>query len=104
MISWPNLRRAMPARARSGLLFDQAEDVAARGVGIEAQQQVGRGEVEEAERVRLHELRAVDQLAQLDGRLAGGVTAMMASQALAEASRWLTGQMPQMRAVMDGIS
>ena len=29
---------------------------------------------------------------------------MMASQALAEASRWLTGQMPQMRAVMDGIS
>ena len=29
---------------------------------------------------------------------------MMSSQALAEASRWLTGQMPQMRAVMDGIS
>ena len=29
---------------------------------------------------------------------------MMASQALAEASRWLTGQMPQMRAVMEGIS
>ena len=52
---------------------------------------------------RLHELRAVDQLAQLQpaGRRR---TAMMASQALAEASRWLTGQMPQMRAVMDGIS
>ena len=31
-------------------------------------------------------------------------TAMMASQALDEASRWLTGQMPQMRAVIDGIS
>jgi len=31
-------------------------------------------------------------------------TAMMASQAFTEASRWLTGQMPQMRAVMDGIS
>ena len=29
---------------------------------------------------------------------------MMASQALTDASRWLTGQMPQMRAVMDGIS
>ncbi len=29
---------------------------------------------------------------------------MMASQAFTEASRWLTGQMPQMRAVMDGIS
>jgi hypothetical protein len=29
---------------------------------------------------------------------------MMASQALTEARRWLTGQIPQMRAVMDGIS
>ena len=34
----------------------------------------------------------------------GGATAMMASQALADASRWLTGQMPQMRAVIAGIS
>ena len=32
------------------------------------------------------------------------LTAMMASPALAEASRWLTGQMPQMRGVMPGIS
>ena len=31
-------------------------------------------------------------------------TAMIASQAFDEASRWLTGQMPQMRAVIDGIS
>ena len=31
-------------------------------------------------------------------------TARMASQALAEASRWLTGQMPQMRAISEGIS
>ena len=29
---------------------------------------------------------------------------MMASQAFDEASRWLTGQIPQMRAVMPGIS
>ena len=35
----------------------------------------------------------------------GGMrTPMMASQALTEASRWLIGQMPQMRAVIDGIS
>ena len=35
----------------------------------------------------------------------GGMrTLMMASQALAEVSRWLIGQMPQMRAVIDGIS
>ncbi len=31
-------------------------------------------------------------------------TARMASQALAEAIRWLTGQMPQMRAISEGIS
>ena len=35
----------------------------------------------------------------------GGMrTLMMASQALTEASRWLIGQMPQMRAVIAGIS
>ena len=35
----------------------------------------------------------------------GGIdTPRMASPALAEAIRWLTGQMPQMRAVMPGIS
>ena len=35
----------------------------------------------------------------------GGMrTLMMASHALAEVSRWLIGQMPQMRAVIDGIS
>ena len=103
MICWPNLRSAMPVARHLGMLFDQAEDVAVGRVGIEAQQQVGRRQMEEAERVRLHELRAVDQFAQLaPGRRRR--TAMMASQALAEASRWLTGQMPQMRAVMDGIS
>ena len=47
-----------------GLLVDQAEHVAARGIGIHAQQQVGRGKMEEAERVGLHELGAMDQLAQ----------------------------------------
>jgi hypothetical protein len=31
-------------------------------------------------------------------------TAMIASQAFAEASKWLTGQMPQIRAVIPGIS
>ena len=36
--------------------------------------------------------------------LGGMRTARMASQALAEAIRWLTGQMPQMRAISDGIS
>ena len=57
--------------------------------------------MEEAQRVRLHELAAVQQLAQ-HAAVSGMRTAMMASQAFEEASRWLTGQMPQMRAVMDG--
>ncbi len=34
----------------------------------------------------------------------GIFTAMMASQALDDANKWLTGQMPQMRAVIEGIS
>ncbi len=34
----------------------------------------------------------------------GIVTAMTESQALAEATRWLTGQIPQIRAINDGIS
>ena len=34
----------------------------------------------------------------------GGSTARISSQALDEAIRWLTGQMPQMRAMIDGIS
>ena len=34
----------------------------------------------------------------------GTRTPMMASHAFAEVSRWLIGQMPQMRDVIDGIS
>ncbi len=101
---WPNLRSAMPSRASSGMLLEHADHVALGGIGIHAQQQVRRGEMEEAERVRLHELPAVQQLAQLARRSPGICTAMMASQALTDASRWLTGQMPQMRAVIEGIS
>ena len=36
--------------------------------------------------------------------VAGIRTAMIASHAFDEASRWLTGQMPQIRAVIEGIS
>ncbi len=34
----------------------------------------------------------------------GTVTHMIASHALAEVIKWLIGQMPQMRAVIEGIS
>jgi hypothetical protein len=36
--------------------------------------------------------------------VSGMATRWMASQALAEAREWETGQMPQMRGVMTGIS
>ena len=36
--------------------------------------------------------------------VSGMCTAMMSSQALLMASRWLVGQMPQMRAISAGIS
>ncbi len=52
-----------------GVLLDHAQHVARGGIGIHAQQQVGRRKMEEAERVRLHELAAVQQLAQQDGGL-----------------------------------
>jgi hypothetical protein len=34
----------------------------------------------------------------------GSVTAIMASHTLADASRWLAGQMPQILAVVDGLN
>ena len=92
---------AVARQLRVGL--HQAEDVALRRVGVHAEQQVGRAEVEEAERVRLHDLRQV-QHRRRRAASAGWSPRGSASPALAEASRWLTGQMPQMRAMSDGIS
>src|SRR3974390_13196 len=44
---------------------NDAEDIAGCRIGIHAEQKVGRGEVEEAERMRLHDLRKMNQLAKL---------------------------------------
>ena len=103
MICWPNLRSAMPSRARSGCFASRPNTL--RVAGSESMPSSRSG----AERWK--KLSACDCTiwAQcISSRsltaVAGMRTAMMASQALAEASRWLTGQMPQMRAVMDGIS
>ncbi len=41
------------------------KNIAQLGVGLHAQQQVGRGQIEEAERVRLHHLRQVQHAPQL---------------------------------------
>ena len=44
-----------------------AENVAHLGIGLHAQKQVGRGEIEEAQRVRLHHLRQIQHAPQLRG-------------------------------------
>ena len=47
------------------MVLDDADDVAPRRIGIEAEQQVGRREMEEAQRMRLDDLAAMHDLAQL---------------------------------------
>jgi hypothetical protein len=47
-----------------GIGFDDAGDVADGGIGVHAEEQVGRGKIEEAEGVRLDDLGAVDEFAQ----------------------------------------
>ena len=99
MICWPNRRSWMPARPSSGIDLHHAENIALRFVGIHAQQQIGRGQIEKTQRVRLDHLRQVQQSAAAWLPWAGSPWPWIASQALADAIRWLTGQMPQMRAI-----
>ena len=104
MICWPNWRRRMPSRASSGLAAHHAEDVALRRVRIHAQQQVGAERWKKLSACDCTICARFEHLPQLDRGLGGMRTARIASHALAEAIRWLTGQMPQMRAISDGIS
>ena len=46
---WPHLRRLMPSRASCGFAAATADDVAPGWIGVDAEQEVGRGEVEEAD-------------------------------------------------------
>ena len=56
MISWPNCRRRMPPRASSGSAAIRPKMFRLAGSAVHAQQQVGRAQVEEAQRVRLDDL------------------------------------------------
>jgi hypothetical protein len=47
------------------MVLDHADDVAPRRIGVEAEQHVGRGEMKEAQRMRLRDLAAMQQLPQL---------------------------------------
>ncbi len=82
----PELAQLDAGARQLGIGLDHTDDVAGGGIGVHAQQQVGRGEIEEAEGMRLHELRAVHDLAQQLARSCGMRTAMIASQALDDAS------------------
>ena len=54
--------------AELGILLEDLEDVALGRRGVEAEQQVGRGQVEEVQRVALHHLAVVHQATHLLGR------------------------------------
>ena len=65
MICWPNRRTPTPSRASCGFAWATPMMLRFGGIGVEAEQQVGRREVEEAERVRLDDLGEVHHPAQV---------------------------------------
>ena len=67
MICWPNARSRMPPRASSGLAFARPKMWRCSGGAVEAEQQIGRAQVKEAQGMRLHDLGQVQQPAQLFG-------------------------------------
>jgi hypothetical protein len=61
MHSWPNLRRPMPWRARSGWAAKSSTTLRSSRRGVEAEQQVWRRQVEEVQGVRLQDLAVVHE-------------------------------------------
>ena len=101
--SWPNCRSRMPPRASSRSAAISPKML--RRAGSLSKPRIRSGEL------RWKKLSACDWTiwARFMSRrnftaAGGGVTDMIWSPALAEAMRWLTGQMPQTRAVIPGIS
>ena len=64
------LAQADAIQRQLGILLGHAEDIALRRVGIHAEQQIGRGKMEQAQRVRLRDLRQSKDAAQLVRRRA----------------------------------
>jgi len=91
-----------PIEQRVRVLLEQPRDVALGRVES-SREQVRSREMEEGQRMRLYELGAVEQFAQLLGA-AGDAHGHDCVARLRRGSSWLTGQMPQMRDVIDGIS
>jgi hypothetical protein len=84
MISWPNLRRLTALTASSGLAWIRPTTLRVAGSAVEAQQQVGAGQLEEVHAVALDDLAHVHQLAQQEAGRGGGQP-ISASPALAAA-------------------
>ena len=63
----PKAAQSHAGAAQFRLGRGHAQNIAQLGIGLHAQQQIGRGEIEEAQRVRLHHLRQVQHAAQLRG-------------------------------------
>ena len=100
----PELAQANAVARQLRMCVQHAKDVALGRIGIHAEQKIRRRQMEEAQRMRLHDLRQVHDAAQLLGRLGNAyrqdrVAGLGRSDQVAD-----TGQMPQMRAISDGIS
>ena len=103
MICWPHLRRPMPSCASCGFFCATATMWRTDGSASKPKSRSGE------ERWKNDSAFDCTIWPRLMSRrrsapVGGGSTARMSSTALAEATRWLTGQMPQMRAMMAGIS
>ena len=103
MICWPHLRSPMPSLASRG--FARATPMMLRTAGSASNPKRRSGDE------RWKNDRAFDwtiwprlMTRRRSAPVGVGSTAMMSSTALADATRWLTGQIPQMRAMSAGIS
>jgi CBS-domain-containing membrane protein len=100
----PELAQQHALARQLGVRLQHAYDVAGGDVCVEAEQQVGRRQVKEVQRVRLQDLPVVHQPPQLLGRLGQGRAPTTRSSALLAARWWLTGQMPHRRCTITGTS
>ena len=103
MICWPNWRRRMPARASSGSAAIRPNTLRLAGSLSQPSRKSGLLRWKN-ERAWLWQIWAKLSSRRSWRAAGGGCTPSSLSPVLAAASRGLTGQMPQMRAVMPAIS
>ena len=103
MICWPHFRSSIPSFASCGLW--RATPMMLRTDGSASKPNSRSGE-ERWKKERAFDWTIWPRLMtrRRSAPVGVGSTAMMSSTALAEATRWLTGQIPQMRAMRAGIS